>query len=137
MSSGISGEGVLRRLLEQMNSQAPARRVRLREVVSSVDPHYVGKDGREYAMSREELERIASALRRRGLYDLRLPIIVMADASHQQSVWRIEGEEECAVIAEVLGRSEPESPSRMFLYGPHMAVLRRELPTTTVCLYIP
>lgn len=137
MSSGISEEGVLRRLLEQVNSRTPARRVRLREAASSKDPHYVGKDGREYAMSREELERIASALSKRGLYDLRLPIIIMADASHQQPVWRVEGEDECAVIAEVLGRPESESPSRMFLYGPHMAVLRRELPTTTVCLYVP
>jgi len=109
----------------------------LRELVSSNDPNYTGKDGREYTMSREELEKIARALRKRGLFDLKLPIIVMADAGHEQSVWRVEGEEECAVVAEVLGRDEQEGRSRMYLYGPHMAKLRRELPTTTVCLYIP
>lgn len=66
MSSGISEEGVLRKLLQQMNSRTPSRRIRLRVFASSHDPHYPGSDGREYALSRDELERISEALGRRG-----------------------------------------------------------------------
>jgi uncharacterized protein (UPF0216 family) len=137
MSAGISDEGVLKRLLQHMNSMTPSRRLSLRELASSREPRYTGRDGREYAMSRDELDRITEALRRRGLYDVRLPILVMAEASHEQPVWKVEGEEECAVVSEVLGRQEEESRSKMHLYAPHMAQLRRELPTTTVCLYMP
>lgn len=137
MSAGISEESVLKRLLQHMNAKAPSRRVRLRELMSLDNPHYFGKDGAEYSMSKAEIDRISVALRRRGIFDLKLPIIFMADAAHDQSVWRIEGEDECAVVSEILGRSGQETTSRMYLYGPHMAELRRALPTTTVCLYVP
>jgi len=137
MSAGISEESVLRKLLQNMNSGAPSRRARLRELTSTEDPHYTGRDGREYSMAKGELDRIFKALRTRGMFDVRLPIVLMADAGYEQSVWTVEGEEECAVVAEVLGRREWETRSRLHLYGPHMAALRRELPTTTVCLYLP
>lgn len=137
VTAGISDDGVLKRLLQHMNSMSPARRLSLRELASSDEPHYTGRDGREYAMARDELDRISEALTIRGLYDVRLPIVVMAEASHEHSVWKVEGEEECAVVSEVLGWREQEPRSRMYLYAPHMAQLRRELPTTTVCMYMP
>jgi len=68
--------------------------------------------------------------------DVKIPIVLMADPGHEQSTWRVEGEEECAVISGVLGREVTGGKERMFLYGPHMADLRRKLPTTTVCMFL-
>ena len=137
MTSGISDEGVLRKLLQQMNSQIPVRRHSLRSLMTSEHPCYTGKDGREYAIEMGELSMVRSIIEGSGHFDVKLPILVMADARHEQPVWRVEGREECAVITGVLGRAADSEKSTLFLYGPHMAVVRRELPTTTVCMYLP
>ena len=68
---------------------------------------------------------------------MKIPIVLIADPGHPQSTWRVEGEDECAVISRVLGREGNEHKDKMFLYGPHMAELRRKLPTTTTCMFLP
>ena len=137
MAGGVADEGVLRKLLQQMNSQVPSKRPRLTELVSMPDPHYEGRDGCRYVVDRRELELIGNALRSRDLLDVKLPIILMADTSHEQSTWRVEGEEECAVVSELLKRNDGDTRTRLFLYAPHIAELRRKLPTTIVCMFIP
>jgi uncharacterized protein (UPF0216 family) len=137
MTGSISEEGVLRKLLQHMNSQVPSKRMRLSELLAMPEPHYVGRDGSEYAISKEELKLIKEALDLLGIDDIRLPIVIMADSSHERSAWRVEGENECALVLHLLGKSGPETKSRIFLYAPHIAALRRKVPTATVCMLVP
>jgi uncharacterized protein (UPF0216 family) len=137
MTGSISEEGVLRKLLQHMNSQVPSKRMRLGELLAMPEPHYVGRDGGEYAISKEELKLIKEALDLLGVDDIKLPIVIMADSSHEQSAWRVEGENECALVLLLLGKSGPETKSRIFLYAPHVAALRRKVPTATVCMLVP
>jgi uncharacterized protein (UPF0216 family) len=137
MRGSISEEGVLRKLLEHMNSQVPSKRMKLSDLLAMADPRYIGRDGAEYMVSREELELVKDSLAFLQIGDIRLPIVLIADSSQEQSVWRIEGESECALVQHLLGKSDKERKERIFLYPPHIAVLRRKLPTTTVCMLVP
>lgn len=137
MKGSISEEGVLRKLLEHMNSQVPSKRMRLSELLAMPEPHYVGRDGSEYAISKEELRLTKDSLDLLGIEDIKLPIVIIADSSQDQSAWRVEGETECALILHLLGKSNPERKDRIFLYAPHIATLRRMVPTVTVCMLVP
>lgn len=137
MTGSISGEGTLKKLLQHMNNQVPSRRPKLSELLAMAEPHYVGRDGAEYLVSKEELRSVRAALDHLGIGDIRLPLILMADSSQQQSSWRVEGEVECALVLHLLGKANPERKDRVFLYVPLVAELRRIVPTTTVCMFMP
>ncbi|HEX9908575.1 MAG TPA: DUF61 family protein [Thermoplasmata archaeon] len=137
MSGGISDESTIGRLLQHMNSQIPSKRDKLSNLLRSQEPHYFGRNGARYEISRDELTTIERLLKQAGHRDIRLPIILFADASQSQSVWRVEGEEECAVVLQVLDREAAESRTTLFLYAPHLSLIRRTLPTTTACMFVP
>lgn len=137
MSGGIGDESVLRRLIQQMNSKAPSRRLSLRELLEMPEPCYQGRDGERYSIGKDELKLISTLVTELGLPEIRLPIVLMADASYEQSVWRVEGRAECAIVSRMLGRECAEPKEKLFLYAPHVAALRRRLPTATTCAFVP
>jgi len=137
MTGGVGEEGVLRKLIQQMNRHAPARRVLLSELAEMKDPGYSDREGRFYSIGKDELALVRKALEGRGHRDVKLPIVLVADASLSQSAWRVEGRTECAVVSAVLDRVVPEPGDRMMLYPAHMAVLRRKLPTATTQIFLP
>ncbi|OGS41903.1 MAG: hypothetical protein A3K67_02145 [Euryarchaeota archaeon RBG_16_62_10] len=137
MSGGISEEGVLRKLVQQMNSRIPSRRCWLSELLTSEEPHYLGKDGSRFELDEQELRAVAKALAEIGERDVKLPILLIGDASQSKSVWRVEGNIECALLSHILGRQLGSDRERMFLYAPHLMTLRRKLPTTTACIFLP
>jgi uncharacterized protein (UPF0216 family) len=137
MVGSVSEEGVLKKLLQHMNSQVPSRRLRLTELLSMQDPHYVGRDGVEYAISKQEIGLIKDSLALLGISDIKLPILLMADSSNEQPAWKVEGEIECALVLHLLSKDSPETKDKIFLYAPHVATLRRLVPTATVCMFMP
>jgi len=137
MKGAISEEGVLKKLLEHMNCQIPSKRIRLSELLVMSEPHYFGRDGVEYVISREELRMMKDSIDIIGVSDIKLPIVIMADSSHEQSAWKVEGEAECALVLHLLAKDNSDRKERVFLYAPHMAILRRKLPTATVCMLVP
>lgn len=137
MADGIADEGVLRKLVQHMNAQVPRSRRSLAELLRDPDPCYAGHDGREYVLATQELALIDSVLKELGVLDIKLPIVMFADSEQSMSVWRVEGEIECAVIAKVLDKPHAEGRAKLHLYGPHMSELRRKLPTTTVAMLMP
>lgn len=134
---GISNENVLRKLVQQMNKEAPARRLSVAELQKMDDPHYTDKDGHKYSISKQELALVKEGLRWHQVGDVRLPILLFAESSHERSTWRVEGKAECAVICYVLGRGLPEDRDKMFLYAPHVSSVRKKLPTATALMYLP
>jgi len=137
MTGGVGEEGVLRKLIQQMNRHAPARRVLLSELSEMKDPGYSDMEGRFYSIKKGELVLVRKVLEGRNHRDVKLPIVLMTDASLSQSAWRVEGRIECAVVSAVLDRAVPEQGDRMMLYPAHMAVLRRKLPTATTLIFLP
>jgi uncharacterized protein (UPF0216 family) len=129
--------GVLRKILQQINSQVPTKRISLRELLTMQEPGYTGRDGTKYVIAEEELSAVKDALTRRGHWDVKLPILLMAESSQEQSTWKVEGEVECAVVSQVLEREETGPRSPLYLYAPHIAALRRKLPTATACMFMP
>ena len=137
MSSGISEGGVLRKLILQMNSRIPSKRYWLSELIASEDPHYLGKDGSRFELDDLELRAVTKALSEIGERDVRLPILLIGDASQSGSMWKVEGSVECALISSILGRPLGSDRERMFLYAPHLIALRKRMPTTTACIFMP
>ena len=137
MVASVSEEGVLRKLLQHMNSQVPSRRIRLSELLLAAEPHYVGRDESEYAISKQEIGLIKESLSLLRIGDISLPILLMADPGNEQSAWKVEGETECALVLHLLSKDSPEMKDKIFLYAPHVATLRRLLPTATVCIFLP
>jgi len=136
MESGFSNERVMKKLLEQMNTALPSKRIPLNELLEKDEPSYKGRDGRDYSIDRRELVLMKKALEESGMPDVRVPIMLFTDTTLDQSAWRVEGAEECAVIAYVLGRNTRQVRSPMYLYLAHMAVVRRTLPTGTVSVFV-
>ncbi len=136
MAAGVGDEGVLKKLLAQMNSHVPSRRSWLSELLSMREPSVRGRDGRDYVIHRSELEKVKAILLEHGLSDIKLPILLMADTTMSNPMWRIEGREECSVIAHILGRAQAEPPDRLILYTPHISIVIRELPTAATCMYL-
>lgn len=124
-------------MIQQMNSSLPAKRILLSELLKMQEPHYVGRDDRKYLLEKPEIELIESILKNHGVADIKLPLLLIGDASMEQSTWRIEGETECMVIMEILGRKPSERKDKIFLYAAHMSIIRRKLPTTTALMFLP
>lgn len=135
--AGISDERVLRKLLTMMNSHIPSRRIALSELVGVSEPMIRSKTGSSYSLDPKELDLLHRTWKELGfVQELKIPIILMADSSRSCSSWRIDGKVDCAVIARLLGREWDSERDQMFLYAPHVSVIRKKLPTTTMCMYL-
>jgi len=136
MRDGIGSDRVFKKFIHHMNLTSPSRRISLRELLAQETPSYPGRDGREYHLAMRELHLLKDIIDRLGIYDIKLPIMLYGESSFEQSTWRVEGDNECRVIAEIIEKS-PSSNGKLLLYSPHLLVLRRKIPTATVCIYIP
>lgn len=135
--SEIGNERVLGKLVQQMNSSLPRKKRLLSELLRTPDPHYEGRDGREYVLQKGELKLLRAVLDARGLRAVELPIVLLTDTSLENSAWRVEGESECEAILAILGRDNATRKDKLFLYPAHLSIVRRKLPTTTVPMFIP
>jgi uncharacterized protein (UPF0216 family) len=136
MSGGIENEQVLQKLISQMNASSPRKRVWLSESLKLDRPCYEGRDGKRYYLDKAELMLIRGALERLGIFDIKLPIVLFGDPYSDQPCWRIETEEESRVVSEIIGHHFIRD-GKLTLYAAHLSELRRKLPTTTVCIFLP
>lgn len=135
--TGISDEKVLGKIIRQMNAHLPSKRIWLRDLLQMRNPHYMGRDKREYVLDRNELELIKEIVDSHMLGDVKLPIMLWSEAGQGQAMWRVEGETEVAIIQHILGRSRSEPRDKLFLYFAHLSIVRRRLPTTTIPVFTP
>jgi uncharacterized protein len=129
-------EGVLQKLLANMNQHLPAQRKPLTELLLDKDPYYIGKDGHRYRLDRKELEYIASLLDLFEQARLRLPILIMTDTTYDSGGWRVAGKVEAKLISKVLER-EMDSEEEIRFFFPHLNELRKKLPTSTTVMFMP
>ena len=126
----------IEKLIQSMNRHVPSQRTSLEQLLEQEEPSYRGKDGTEYRLKREELERISSLLEEREKRKLRLPIYISTDTTYPGGAWKIRGKIEVKVVSKLLQR-EPEKDDEMRLFFPHVNDLRKVLPTATTVLYMP
>jgi uncharacterized protein (UPF0216 family) len=126
----------IEKLIQSMNRHIPAKRSSLEQLLELEEPNYRGKDGTEYSLEREELEKIASLLDERERRKLRLPIYISTDTTYPGGAWKIRGRIEVKVVSNLIKR-EPEKDDEMRLFFPHVNDLRKILPTATTVLYMP
>ena len=126
----------IEKLIQSMNRHVPAQRTSLEQLLEQEEPGYKGKDGNEYSLKKEELEKIASLLEERERRKLRLPIYISTDTTYPGGAWKIRGRIEVKVVSNLLQR-EPEKDDEMRLFFPHVNDLRKILPSATTVLYMP
>lgn len=129
-------EEVLKKLITSLNHQIPKSRVSLYDALRSAKPTYIGRDGREYSMSKGELEILSGLLPEDRWHFFKVPILIRGDPSGESPGWIVSGKEECKVLASISGKSLPSEREvdEIKLYILHLLDIRRALPTTTVIM---
>lgn len=131
----FGSENSARRILASMNRHVPSRRLNLGQLLEMERPCYRDRDGNEYYIDKEEIEFIASLLAPWDRDRIKLPIVIMTDAS-EGGMWRVLGKLEVIVVSKIVGR-KPEFEDRMRLFHPHMVELTNRLPTATTTMFSP
>ncbi|MDH7509317.1 MAG: DUF61 family protein [Methanomassiliicoccales archaeon] len=129
-------DGAFEKFIASMNRHIPSTRRRLIDLLREESPCYTGKDGNRYAISKNEIEYIASLLDDVEKERLRLPIFIVTDTSYPGGAWKVSGKIEVKLISRIIGR-EPENEDEIWIFYPHLMELRKRLPTSTTCLYVP
>jgi uncharacterized protein len=135
-SMAMYEDSQFRKMMEIVNRHLPSKRRPLDELLKEKETDYEAKDGNRYRIKKGELEYLATLVDGSEMHKLRLPIIIMTDTSGQTGAWKVMGQLEVKVVSQVIDR-EPEFQEEMRIFHPHMAILRRKLPTATTCMYSP
>ena len=129
-------EKVLEKLIHNMNEHIPPTRKSLAVMLDEDEPFYLGKDGRRYIVSKDELRKIASVAYPWDLNRIKIPILLMTDTSYGTGYWKVIGKAETRVISKLIDR-EPEKEDEIVIFYPQLNDLRRLLPTATNAMYMP
>jgi uncharacterized protein (UPF0216 family) len=123
-------------LLKDINAHAPAARRTLAEHMDSGDLTYRTRNGHVCTISKEETDALCRVCTEQEKFLLRLPMMAVADASFEQSVWKIEGRTEVSVVSKLLSKV-PLREDLIHLYHPHLRELQKMLPKSVTVLFIP
>lgn len=117
-------------LLRYANKHIPYARKTLKELLSEDFPHIICRDGSRHYFHRKELEYLASLLPREAWQLIRLPILIVLSPELGEGAAVVNGNLECYIVCKILGLKY-EGQSRMIIYRPQIAELRRKLRTAT------
>ncbi len=123
-------EEYLQRELRLVNLHLPYKKRSLAELLQEDFPHIVLRDGSTHYFKRRELELLASITPRHLWKELYLPILLEVSPEYGEGAVVIKGKIESMVVSKIL-ELEWNNESRIIIYRPQVAILRRKLPTTT------
>jgi uncharacterized protein (UPF0216 family) len=141
----MSGELPYERLLQEslkhelkvVNAHLPAEQKPLSDLLREEYPHVVCKDGTSHLFRRKELEYLAGLLDAEEQKALRLPLLIEVGAGSGEMAVLCPGEVAAKVIARVLDMTVEPKQGRITIYRPQLAVIRRQLRTTTQYIFPP
>jgi uncharacterized protein (UPF0216 family) len=141
----MSGELPYERLLQEslkyelkvVNAHLPVEQKPLSDLLREEYPHVVCKDGTTHLFRRKELEYLAGLLDAEEQGALRLPLLIEVGAGSGEMAVLCPGEAAAKVIACVLDMTVEPRQSRVTIYKPQLAVIRRQLRTTTQYIFPP
>jgi hypothetical protein len=127
----------LRGELRVVNAGLPQRQKRLATLLSEKYPHVLCNDGSTHSFKRSELGYLASILDTDEQEALPLPMLIEVGANQAETAIVCEGKVEEKVVSKVLNMPVTREETRIRLYKPQLALLRRKLKTTTVYVFSP
>ena len=129
-------EKVMDGLIRNMNEHIPPKRKSLATMLDENDPFYLGKDGKKYKVSKDELGKLAACADPWELDRIKIPILLMTDTSYGNGYWKVIGKPETRLISRLIKR-EPEKEDEILIFYPQLNDLRRQFPTATNAMYMP
>lgn len=115
--------------LSKLNVHIPKQRLSLKDALRSAEPHVIAGDGSVHVFKREELEFLAKMLPETDWEKLRLPIFISFDLKLGKGAAKIIGNIEVKVVSQILRKEG--TGDELLIYRPEVAILRKNLPTTT------
>lgn len=122
----LSGE------MRLVNSGLPRERRRLSALLSDEQPSVGCSDGSQQLFKRAELRFLSDILDENERESLLLPILIEMSGDETEAIVLCPSDVELKVISFVLGMHLTyETPGRVRVYKPQLALLRKKLRTTT------
>ncbi len=121
------------RFIQTLNLHLPAKKRTLKELLLENKPRVKTRDNKTHFFDKKELEKLASLIPEEEYGRLRLPIFLEMSASMERGAVKVSGKLECEVIKKILGIEK--AGDSITLYYPHLAKIRKELPTTTQYMF--
>jgi uncharacterized protein (UPF0216 family) len=121
--------------LRVVNIGLPQSQKRLRDLLSEKYPHVVCNDGSTHLFKKSELEYLANMLDTDEQRTLLLPMLIELGADQAQAAIICEGKVEEKIISKALNMPVACEETRIRIYKPQLALLRRKLRTTTVYVF--
>ena len=127
----------LRGELRVVNTGLPQSQKRLSNLLNEKYPHVVCNDGSNHFFKKNELEYLASMIDTDEQEALPLPMLIELGANQAEAAVICVGKVEEKVLSKVLNMQVKCEESRIRIYKPQLALLRRKLKTTSVYIFSP
>jgi uncharacterized protein (UPF0216 family) len=127
----------LRGELRVVNIGLPQSQKRLSNLLNAKYPYVVCNDGSTHLFKRNELEYLASMLDTDEQAALPLPMLIELGANQAEAAVICAGKVEEKVMSKALNMRVTCEESRIRIYKPQLALLRRRFKTTTVYVFSP
>jgi uncharacterized protein (UPF0216 family) len=127
----------LKHELKVVNAHLPTRQKPLSDLLCEEYPHVVCKDGTTHLFRRKELRYLAGLLDAEEQKSLLLPLLIEVGAGSYEMTVLCPVEAAAKVIAGVLDMTVEPRQSKITIYKPQLAVIRRRLRTTTQYIFQP
>ena len=125
----------LRGELRVVNTGLPRSQKRLSNLLNEKYPYVVCNDGSNHFFKKNELEYLASMIDTDEQEALRLPMLIELGANQAEAAVICVGKVEEKVLSKVLNMQVTCEESRIRIYKPQLALLRRKLKTTSVYVF--
>ncbi|HUV45457.1 MAG TPA: DUF61 family protein [Dehalococcoidia bacterium] len=131
----------LRGELRLVNAGLPQSPKRLSDLLNEKYPYVICNDGSTHFFKKSELEYLASIIDAEEQKALLLPMLIALGAGQAEATIPIlsgcEGKVEEKIVSKVLNMPVTYDETRIRIYKPQLALLRRKLKTTTVYVFSP
>jgi uncharacterized protein (UPF0216 family) len=121
--------------LRVVNTGLPQSQKRLGDLLSEKYPHVVCNDGSTHLFKKSELEYLANMLDTDEQRTLLLPMLIELGANQGEAAIICEGKVEEKIISKALSMPVACEETRIRIYKPQLALLRRKLKTTSVYVF--
>lgn len=125
---------ILKKQILSLNRHVPKQRKSLAELLKEEKPHVVGADGARHRFKKDELLKLSQMIPESEHRKLKLPLYL--EIRSTTSGARISGRLESEIISKMSNTKLEPYTNEVFIYKPHMKILRSEFPTTTQYLFL-
>jgi len=123
--------------LRVLNAYLPCEQKSLSDLLAEKDPNLVCNDGSAHLFKRKELEYLASMLDSDEQKALLLPMLIEVNSAQGEMAIICQGGVEEKVISKILDMPVTTKQERIEIYKPQLALIRKQLKTTTQYLFSP